>query len=104
MTTPYFPAPGTEICGCDDDAACSFHAEQLYKRMQEPDINPLQMMLAESRTNKAMRQAVLALYGEEVFPDDELRRLAKMDSREVYGDSCNTDPEEDCEGCPACRM
>jgi len=25
-----FPAPGTVICGCDDDAACSFHAAALY--------------------------------------------------------------------------
>ena len=25
-----FPAPGTVICGCDEDAACSFHAAALY--------------------------------------------------------------------------
>ena len=28
--TANFPAPGSTICGCDDDAACSFHAPLLY--------------------------------------------------------------------------
>lgn len=98
------PYPGTEICGCDDDALCSFHADELNERMKEQDVSPFAMMQAEARTNKAMRDAVVALYGVDFITDPEVRRLAKLDAREVYGDSCNTGPEEDCAGCPACRM
>ena len=25
-----FPSLGTVVCGCDDDAACSYHAQLLY--------------------------------------------------------------------------
>lgn len=98
------PYPGTEICGCDDDALCSFHADELVNRMKERDISPFAMMQDEARTNKAMRDALIALYGVDLITDPEVRRLAKLDAREVYGDSCNVGPEEDCAGCPACRM
>jgi hypothetical protein len=30
--TIVFPAPGTVVCGCDDDAACSYHAKGLPMR------------------------------------------------------------------------
>jgi hypothetical protein len=29
-TLTAFPAPGTIICACDEDAACAFHAAALY--------------------------------------------------------------------------
>jgi hypothetical protein len=28
--TANFPAPGTTVCGCDEDAACNYHAPMLY--------------------------------------------------------------------------
>ena len=30
--TIVFPAPGTVVCGCDDDAACSYHAKGFTMR------------------------------------------------------------------------
>ena len=30
--TIVFPAPGTVVCGCDEDAACSYHAKGLTMR------------------------------------------------------------------------
>ena len=35
--TANFPAPGSTICGCDEDAACSFHAQSLYPRPDTTD-------------------------------------------------------------------
>lgn len=29
-TLAAFPAPGTTVCACDEDAACTFHAPALY--------------------------------------------------------------------------
>ena len=37
MTADTIPFPGTTICGCDDDAACSYHAEALYPRPDTAD-------------------------------------------------------------------
>ena len=37
-----FPAPGTVICGCDEDAACSFHAAALY------DVQPVTVDTADT--------------------------------------------------------
>ncbi len=37
MTANTIPFPGTTICGCDDDAACQFHAEALYARPDTTD-------------------------------------------------------------------
>lgn len=35
--TIVFPYPGTVVCGCDDDAACSYHAAALYPRPDTTD-------------------------------------------------------------------
>jgi len=37
MSANTIPHPGTEICGCDEDAACSFHAAALYDRPDTRD-------------------------------------------------------------------
>lgn len=37
MTANTIPFPGTTICGCDEDAACQFHAEALYARPDTTD-------------------------------------------------------------------
>lgn len=35
-TLTAFPAPGTTVCACDDDAACAFHAASLYGNAPVP--------------------------------------------------------------------
>ena len=37
MTANTIPHPGTTVCGCDEDAACSYHAEALYPRPDTAD-------------------------------------------------------------------
>jgi hypothetical protein len=37
MSANTIPNPGTTICGCDEDAACSYHAAALYPRPDTTD-------------------------------------------------------------------
>jgi hypothetical protein len=37
-----FPAVGTVVCGCDEDAACTYHAGMLYaKESYEPTFSDI---------------------------------------------------------------
>jgi hypothetical protein len=112
-----FPPVGTVVCGCDEDAACSYHAGIMYAKepanahVAQPFRSILDEMIAEAQTNNEMAQALDALYGidfiteynaKKVQEAREIERLAKVDSREVY---CDRGPDGDnCLDCPTCRM
>ena len=120
-----FPPVGTVVCGCDEDAACSYHAGMMYgkesyapvfsgtenKHVAAPFRDILAEMIIEARTNPTMAQAIDALYGQEYAQEymerhytdfRDVERLAKVDPREVY---CDRGPDGDnCLDCPTCRM
>ena len=110
-----FPPVGTVVCGCDDDAACSYHAGILYaKETPNSHVSPifrtiLDDMIAEAQTRPEMQMALDALYGQDYLREyanrqveQEIQRLAKVDAREVY---CDLGPDGDnCLDCPTCRM
>ena len=127
-----FPPVGTVVCGCDDDAACTYHAEMFYGKsitvqrvceimdnadaMRNRHVAPnfrtiLDDMIAEAKTSPAMAQAIDTLYGQDYLNEyterhytnvRDVERLAKVDSREVY---CDRGPDGDnCLDCPTCRM
>lgn len=101
-----FPAVGTVVCGCDEDAACRYHAGMLYpKEAPNAHVAPvfrdiLAEMIIEARTNPATAKAIDVLYGREYAQeymeqhyndfayngDPDMKRLAKVDPREVYSE------------------
>jgi hypothetical protein len=110
-----FPPVGSVVCGCDEDSACTFHAEMIYQRgfqgvldammKQAADLykaSPLDGMIEDAKTDPEMAQALDALYGPDFLAEREIKRLAKVDPREVY---CDRGPDGDnCLDCPDCRM
>jgi hypothetical protein len=103
-----FPAVGTVVCGCDEDAACSYHAGMLYGKehygpviddaavnahVADPFRTILDGMMAEARTSPKMAQALDTLYGVDYLAQyvversqqrREIHELAKVSSRESF--------------------
>lgn len=97
--TVIIPSPGSALCGCDDDAACSYHAGQLYAKeapnahVAEPFRSILDDMIIEARTNPMTAKAIDVLYGRDYLAEyvversqqrREMHELAKVSSRELY--------------------
>jgi hypothetical protein len=109
-----FPPVGTVVCGCDEDAACRYHAGMLYGKEHYAPVladtanahvapvfrDILAEMIIEARTNPMTAKAIDVLYGREYAQeymeqhyndfaysgDPDVERLAKVDPREVYND------------------
>ena len=102
-----FPAVGTVVCGCDEDAACRYHAGMLYgKESYAPVLadtanahvapvfrDLLAEMIIEARTNPTTAKAIDVLYGREYAQEymeqhyndfRDVERLAKVDPRESF--------------------
>ena len=83
-----FPPVGSVVCGCDEDSACTFHAEMIYQRGFQGVLDAMMKQAADLYKSSPL--------------DSEINRLAKVDSREVY---CDAGPDGDnCLACPTCRM
>ncbi len=78
--TVIIPSPGSAICGCDDDAACSYHAGQLYAK-EAPN----------AHVAEPFRDALAELIIERSQHRREIHELAKVRSWEsLYEDGIRT--------------
>lgn len=107
MTTALIPYPGTTVCGCDEDAACSFHAASLYTRPTEQSEPPtddrdwtpededdmehdrkiVDDMREEAQSNPDMALALRMLFSDDIYSHADYIRDTKQDAK-VSEDYC----------------
>lgn len=80
-------------CNCDAERACLMHADDLYDDgvENERDYRIIDQMASEARDNPDFARALLTLYPDDAFTQNDLDAMRKADARDCACNGCAND-------------